>query len=293
MFHQRRSAINKKLIKFIFENQHWIKEFEINRKKEDHKKELEIESQQKSDKKFFYPNAFDAKVSFRYDLDFTQITCLIYMAKRIEVEREGGIYLFSTFVTELMKIRPYNKVREICKKFKIRKGTWDFFTLVEHLHDLRLAQKNLSIISNAYYYKKNTYTNGKSHETGVFTRAETDVKFNFRRSFSTDIQVLRKYFLALCVFLSFILLYFLANIFQVNPTDEIIFYLDKYVYTILLDKAFIPEYHFSLYIGIYYSNRGELVGSNLERRLMKYLEMNRRSLYKIMQPISEKMNRII
>lgn len=282
IFNNRKCCIRRKA-RFVT-----VADFESNKKNKMIKRYLDMsikdrELIEKEEKKiaFSYDSPFESKIEFEDPFYLNHFVVLVYMAKRIEVEKEGGIYLFSDFKKDLKRFNPRLRLLELYKRLNILNGAWDSATAECNVYDIKVFSSYLSALVSPCTFKRFSNSISKSHPSGIITRREWDVKHNFRVVFKRDIETYKKYFKAICGHLG------------VEITSRIMFYFEKYVYSSVEDTVFIPEIEFSLFIAIYFSDLDSFEGSYLEDKILSYLSYNRFIFYKLIDEKIDFLNDVL
>lgn len=207
----------------------------------------------------------EGKLVSTMDLNKELLFTLLYSAKRSEFENKGQILLFKDFVPEFNKFGFVNRVSLIKNRFSQLEPACGEFLYPSTYVTLKSLRNILSLLSSPYKAVDTLKVPGKKG-TCIIEECVEVSKFNFRRLFRNDFEIMNLYLINLCEELN------------VEITEEILFYFKKFIYTFDYNQVILPEFDFCFFIALYFINRNEFENKPIEFNMLKFLLIDRNSL---------------
>lgn len=218
----------------------------------------------KDDCMFRYYTGFfefrNGKLDTSTEVSKPTFSMLVYLAKRIEMERNNQIYLFSDFMNEMDRFDLFTRLVLIKNKYpKLEVAVREIGIYKEHSGCTISSMKTRLDEFTSYYYYTRPFTFIKTSDTGIYEECVESAKYNMRRLIRNDLEILNQYFKRFCDDLG------------VEITPEIDLYFQKYVYTYDPNLIIFPEYDFVFFISIYFISRGLFENTELEANVLEFL----------------------
>lgn len=211
----------------------------------------------------------NAKLDTIFDVSITTLAIIIYVSKRTELEKNGEIYLWNDFKATFNKFDTFNRLIYIKNKYpSLEIATNEFLLLKKILTTYITLKRWIDDFTSPYSYPKIIENTLRISDNGIYEESFENAKFNIRRLFRNDLEIMKIYFKTICDKLN------------IEISSDLEFYFDKFIYTFDPDTVIVPEYDMPMFIVAYFSFKGNFYGSDLEFRILDHFRICRASLIK-------------
>lgn len=222
----------------------------------------------------------NAKLSSTFKTSKATLAVLLYMAKRAEMEKNGEIYLLQDFSKEYKAFDLLGRLIRIKTKFPSMEQEVQNFCLKTNFNSTVCSFKSwIDDLTSLYIYIR-PYTFTKFSETGILEECTETAKYNLRRLFRNDLEIMKAYFQAVC-----------RNLSQ-KLTPDLEMHFEKFIYTYDPNTVIFPEYDFTFFIMSYLASKGSFAGSEMESTIIDYLGISKETLAAMHMGFVEKLDQL-
>ncbi|KAM0680572.1 hypothetical protein GINT2_001260 [Glugoides intestinalis] len=190
----------------------------------------------------------------------TTFSALIYMAKRVEMERSNQLYSFADFIKKFESFSIASRLLLIKNKFPVFAPEVamlnSFFSTT--MFTILSLKTHIDELTNLYTYTK-PYAFTNLSETGIFEESNENAKYNIRRLFRNDLDIMTRYLKKLCETL------------KVDVTDDLILYFEKFTYVFDKNTVLFPEHDITFFIVTYLASKDMFENSDIEEHVLEFL----------------------
>jgi hypothetical protein len=218
----------------------------------------------------------EGKLESSLDVTEKMFYSLIYLAKRADCEKKGEQLFFEDFHEKLLEFNFINRLALIKNRFPaLEPPVKDLFHSTLCFSILLLKNKIVKLSTPFIMVRpyrltseinKNITPFPSSFGSGVFEECIDGNKRNFRALFKNDISTIKPYFLKLC------------TQFEIQLTDELNLYFEKFIYTFDNTKIIFPEYDLTMFLAMYAINTNNFEDTEFESKVSDYLGLPKTSL---------------
>lgn len=192
---------------------------------------------------------------------------LVYLSKRIEVEKQGKPYFIKDCREDFRNFDISTRLLLIKNRFpSLEPPCYEFLKTSFNVSPLSIKHR-VAELTDIYMYPK-PYSDIHGSENGIFEESIEFCKHNIRRNIRNDLEMSRLYFGSICKF------------YNVPMVPKLRLYFEKFVYTSDPNQVHIPEYDFTLFVASYYINKKIFEGTDLEAKILTEFATSRITLIK-------------
>lgn len=208
------------------------------------------------------------------DVTKNEFFVLVYLSKRMEMEKEGRPYTIKECKEDFKRFDITTRLLLIKNRFPaLEPPCYEFVKTPFNLSPATVKHR-VAELTDMYMYPK-PYGHAHGSENGIFEEGIEFCKHNIRRQIRNDLEMAWLYFKPICEF------------YNVPLEPKLRLYFAKFIYVSDPGQVHIPEYDYVLFLASLYVNKKVLEDTDLETRILTEFVMSRKVLIKRIMKMSK------